>query len=77
MTKKYLLIVTLVTVFILAQTIGVLADPSDPGNEIAPEPVGGHTEPARPLTLIWPWLALAAAVATGTIAVVTLKRRTA
>jgi hypothetical protein len=41
------------------------------------EPVGGHTETARPLALLWPWLLLAAMVATGAIVAVTLKRSTA
>jgi hypothetical protein len=78
MTKKHLMIVTLVTVLVLTQTIVALADPSGPESQgPITEPVGGHTEPARLLTLVWPWLALAAAIATGTIAAVTLKRRTA
>ncbi len=41
------------------------------------EPVGGHTEPASPLALLWPWVLLVAAVATGAIAAAALKRRVA
>ncbi len=83
MTKKYLMIVTLVTILVLAQMTVALADPGGPeGNAPlspapAPAPVGGHTEPARPLVLLWPWLALAAVATMSTIAVITLKRRTA
>jgi hypothetical protein len=78
MTKKHLMIVTLVAILVLTQTIVALADPGSPGsNFLEPEPVGGHTEPASPLALVWPWLALAAAVAAGTITAVALKRRTA
>ncbi len=39
--------------------------------------IGGATEPVRPLALLWPWIALAAVVATAAIAAVTLKRRAA
>ncbi len=37
--------------------------------------VGGYTEPLRPL--LWPWLALAAAVVAGAISAAALKRRAA
>jgi hypothetical protein len=40
-------------------------------------PVGGHTEPASVSALLWPWVALAVAVAVGTIGAVMLKRCTA
>ncbi len=40
-------------------------------------PVGGHTEPARPVALLWPWLAMAAIAVTGTVTLVALKRRAA
>ena len=39
--------------------------------------VGGHTEPVSALALLWPWLTLVAAVVTGAIAAVALKRRMA
>lgn len=40
-------------------------------------PVGGHTEPVSAVALVWPWLLLAAAVATGAIAALALERRAA
>jgi hypothetical protein len=46
-------------------------------SEVSCAPVGGHTEPVSTLTLAWPWLALAAAVTTGTATLITLKRRSA
>ena len=85
MTKKNLMLITLVAILVFAQATVAFADPSGPESPdftpggttiLRPEPVGGHTEPVKPLALLWPWLALAAAAATSTIAVVMLKWRT-
>ena len=43
--------------------------------ELGQPPVGGTTEPASLLALLWPWVALAAAVGTVVIATLALKRR--
>jgi len=57
---------------------GISFHPEEECSEVnCAEPVGGHTEPVSRLTLAWPWLALAAAVTTGTAALVTFKRRLA
>ena len=41
-----------------------------------PVPVGGYTEPASVVALLWPWLALSvAAVVVGTVMVVVLRKR--
>jgi parallel beta-helix repeat protein len=66
--------------FVLVDKDGVvrpqLRAPDLGAYEYAPPPVGGHTEPVKPLVLLWPWLWLAIAVATGAIAAL-LKRRPA
>ncbi len=49
--------------------------PASDSLTVLPPPVGGHTESAKPLTLLWLWLALAAIAVTGTVTLVTLKRR--
>jgi len=45
--------------------------------EVPSAPIGGHTEFARPLVLLWPVLLLAALVATGAIAGLALRRHMA
>lgn len=66
--------------FVLVDKDGVvrpqLRAPDLGAYEYAPPPVGGHTEPVKPLALLWPWLLLAVAVATGAIAAL-LKHRPA
>jgi hypothetical protein len=78
MTKKNLMLMTLVAILVFAQATVVFADTGGPDVFVIKDvgPVFGHTEPARPLALLWPWLALTAVVATGAT-VVALKRRAA